>query len=347
MKSLESATPRSGASRFFSYLLQPELGPLYALIGVSVFFAFADITFSDGYMFSPQGISLTIVQASPIAIAALGMTIVIISGGIDLSAGTAMALCATVTASCFYLGLGLVETVVITLACGALGGLMNGALISGLKLVPFIATLGTMTAFQGFGKLLAQGVAGQAKVPTPEEKVPRVIAELLSTSQPYFGFVPSLSWGVWLGLGLAVLTAVFLRFTVTSRHIFAVGSNESTARLCGINVALTKIIVYVLAGMSFAAAGIFHFINVGKEGDPNEGLGIELRVIAAVVIGGGSLSGGRGSVLGTLCGVGIMAVIKSGSTHLEISDPIEDIAIGAIVISAVALDQWRQRRLTS
>jgi ribose transport system permease protein len=152
--------------------------------------------------------------------------------------------------------------------------------------------------------------------------------------------------GVWITLALAVVTAVALHRTVFGRHVFAIGSNESTARLCGVSVPRTRLLMYALAGVFVGVAGLFQF-SVLEEGDPTGGVGKELRIIAAVVIGGGSLSGGRGSVLGTLCGALLMAVIDNGCSMLQIADPVQDLILGAIIISAVTLDQARQRRLAA
>jgi ribose/xylose/arabinose/galactoside ABC-type transport system permease subunit len=129
---------------------------------------------------------------------------------------------------------------------------------------------------------------------------------------------------------------------VLGRYLFAIGSNESTARLCGVNVLGVKLLVYALAGLLVALAGIYSFSLV-KIANPTEGIGKELKFIAAVVIGGGSLSGGRGTVLGTLAGAAIMGVIASGCDQLEIQNSTQDIMIGIIIIAAVTLDQYRQR----
>jgi ribose/xylose/arabinose/galactoside ABC-type transport system permease subunit len=150
---------------------------------------------------------------------------------------------------------------------------------------------------------------------------------------------------VWLALALTIVTGCFLRYTVFGRHVFAVGSNEATARLCGVSVFWTKVSVYTLAGLFVGIAGVYQFAKL-KSGDPTVGTGKELRIIAAVVIGGGSLSGGRGSVVGTLAGAAMMSVIESGCTMLGLSNPIQDIIIGAIVIGAVTLDHFRQGKLS-
>jgi ribose transport system permease protein len=130
---------------------------------------------------------------------------------------------------------------------------------------------------------------------------------------------------------------------VFGRHVFAVGSNEATARLCGINVPLVRIAVYTLSGFFVGIAGLYQFSRL-TVGDPTSGTGKELPIIAAVVIGGGSLNGGRGSVLGTLTGALIMQVISSGCTSLRLPNPIQEIIIGGIIIAAVTIDQLRQRR---
>jgi ribose/xylose/arabinose/galactoside ABC-type transport system permease subunit len=303
-----------------------------------------------------------LVQSSIIAVAALGMTLVIVAGGIDLSAGTALALCATAMALVLRDGHGwlaslasmlgnaapwdaaVVDPLIVGLALAAalltgLGcGLANGALVSALRVVPFIVTLGTMTIYLGIAKWLAD----ETTVRPATRHVPQWIPALVDvTPEPRWLLV---STGVWLALGLAVLVAAMLRYTVFGRHVFAIGSNEATARLCGINVARVKIAVYALAGLLIGVAGVYQFAKL-SQGNPTSGVGMELRVIAAVVIGGGSLSGGRGSVLGTLAGAAIIQVIVSGCTTLGIDNPVQDMILGAIIVAAVTLDQARLRRL--
>ena len=155
--------------------------------------------------------------------------------------------------------------------------------------------------------------------------------------------IPNFAWGVWMALILAGLLAVVLRYTVFGRYVFALGSNELTARLCGINVPLLKIAVYTLGGLFVGIAGMYQFARL-QEGYPMGGTGLELKMIAAVVIGGGSLNGGRGSVLGTVVGAVMMGVISSGCTLLGFEDPIQRIVIGVVIIAAVTIDQVRQRR---
>jgi ribose/xylose/arabinose/galactoside ABC-type transport system permease subunit len=223
------------------------------------------------------------------------------------------------------------------LGCGMLCGLLNGLLIVVLRVVPFIATLGTMTIYLGLAKLVADETAVR---PIPTTQVPEWLGELAAVR-------PDPSWllvskGVWLAFILAAIMACILRYTVFGRHVFAVGSNEATARLCGINVPFVKIAVYTIAGLLVGIASICFFVRLNS-GNPTSGTGLELKFIAAVVIGGGSLSGGRGTVLGTLVGTAIMGVIASGCTLLDLRNPVQDIILGAIIIAAVTIDQLRHR----
>ncbi len=187
--------------------------------------------------------------------------------------------------------------------------------------MPFIVTLGTMTIYLGLAKIVGNNTMVR---PLPAQ-VPEWIKQLLSPRLEYEWMI--FSPGVWLLVVLAMVVAAVLRYTVFGRHVFAVGSNEATARLCGINVPLTRIAVYTIAGFFVGVAGLFQFSRL-TVGDPTSGTGKELPIIAAVVIGGGSFNGGRGSILGTLTGALIMQVISSGCTSLRQPNPIQEIIIG-------------------
>jgi ribose transport system permease protein len=148
--------------------------------------------------------------------------------------------------------------------------------------------------------------------------------------------------GVWVTLAVAAVAAGILAFTRFGRHVVAVGSNELTARLCGVAVGRVKITVYALAGLLAGVAGLMEFATL-TVGDPTDSIGLELEVIAAVVIGGGSLSGGQGSIAGSLVGALLLTVIKSGSTHVGLPNWVQEILTGFIIVVAMALDRYRRR----
>lgn len=328
----------SSWGRWLGRRLSGELGPLVVLVAVFLFFTIMDrVSGSGGSFTSTRNLQVLLTQVSTVAVAALGMTLIIIGGGIDLSVGTALSLSATVLAYGLREGWPVPAAIGAGVATGALCGLINGALISLLRIVPFIVTLGTMMAYVGVGKLIAE----ETTVRPDPTQVPAWLAGLTSTRAE--ALVLGLPAGVWFALLLAGLWAAVLRYTVFGRHVFALGSNEATARLCGIHVPTLKIMVYTIAGVFVGIAGVYQFSRLST-GDPMSGIGLELRVIAAVVIGGGSLSGGQGTVLGTLTGAAIMAVIASGGTALGLSNPVQDIILGAIIVTAVTFDQLRHRR---
>jgi ribose/xylose/arabinose/galactoside ABC-type transport system permease subunit len=312
-----------------------------ALLLLVIVFSVADYFWGGGRFASIRNLRVVLNQTSIVAVASLGMTIIIIAGGIDLSAGTALTLCATVLA--YWLSKDVQPTLAIAgaLLVGSVCGFLNGVLISSLRVVPFIVTLGTMTIFLGIGKI----VCNESTIFPEANQIPAWLHSLCSTrGEDFVGrFVPRLSPGVLYAVLLGGIVAFLLRYTVFGRHVFALGSNEATARLCGINIPRTKIAVYTLAGIFVAIAGIYQFATL-KLGNPVEGVGLELQAIAAVVIGGGSLKGGRGSVMGSLTGAVIMSVIRSGCDQLSVPNPYQEILIGMIIVAAVAVDQLRQRR---
>lgn len=324
--------------------LAASLGPMSALLAIGLLFAVSDWWMhGDRASFWSLGNVQTIaVQTATVAVAALGMTVIIIAGGIDLSAGTALSLSATVLAYVLDNDHGIAAAIVACIVCGALAGTVNGALTSLLGVVPFIITLGTMTAFVGIGKIIAKETTVRPPIDSIPDWLPRMVSALPSPNWLMYPVLPNFGWGVWLALGLAAVLAGMLHFTVFGRHVFAIGSSEATARLCGINVPATKVAVYALAGVFVGVAGMYQFARLSS-GSPTSGIGLELKIIAAVVIGGGSLNGGRGSVLGSLTGAAMMLVIASGCTALGIKNPVQDIIIGGIIVAAVTLDQFRNR----
>jgi len=322
-------------------LLTGQFGPLFVLMLVFCFFALSDAAQPGGGRFlSLRNLQTMLVSSAPVVVAALGMTAIIIAGGIDLSAGTAVSLCATVLAWALLHGWPVELALIGCLLTGCAVGAVNGGLISALKVAPFIVTLGTMTTCLGIAKL----VADETTVRPSLSAVPSWMNGLAMPG-------PDPAWllvapGVWMMLAMAFVLSLVLRYTVFGRYVFALGSNEQTARLCGLNVPALKVAVYTLGGLFIGLAGVYQFAKL-KVGNPTSGVGLELKVIAAVVIGGASLSGGRGTVLGTLAGALLMQTIASGCTQLGLSNPVQDIILGVIIVAAVTVDQMRQRQALS
>jgi len=219
----------------------------------------------------------------------------------------------------------------LTIAVGAGIGLLNGLAIGGLRMMPFIVTLGMMGVARGTAKWLS----GSQTVNSPETLINNIM-ELKEPTQLW-----PLPLGVWVALALALAMAVVMRETVFGRYIFALGANEAAARLSGIRVRLQKVIIYTLAGVFFGVAGLMQLSRL-TQGDPTVAIGLELDIIAAVVIGGASLSGGTGSVLGSMIGALIMAVLRNGSNQMGWPTYMQEIIIGIVIIIAVALDKLRQ-----
>ncbi len=271
-------------------------------------------------------------QSVIVALGALGMTLIIISGGIDLSAASNIALSSVIAAYAVNAGLAPPVAVALGVLTGGLVGLANGALVTRLRLVPFIVTLGMM----GIARGAAKWIAGNQKIDAPMTWINELMAK--TPHPPWLLLAP----GVWIVIVLAVVLAVLLRSSVFGRHVFAVGSNEATARLCGVRTDRVKVLVYALAGLFCGLSGVMEFSRL-TVGDPTVAVGLELDIIAAVVIGGGSLSGGEGSILGTMVGVLIMSFLRNGCTMMGWPNYIQEIIIGAIIVVAVALDRLRHK----
>jgi ribose transport system permease protein len=310
------------------------LSPVLALVVVfELFVLIAPSSFA-----TTRNMELIARQTTIVGVAALGMTLVIISGGIDLSVGSVVALGTVVIAWLLrYTGASPLMAALGGVAASACFGFMSGILITRLRVVPFIVTLGMMLVVRG----AAKGIGREQKIDVDPDRL-AWLEELLAT-------VPQeRSWmllppGVWIMIFLAIGMAALLRYTRLGRHTFAIGSNEQTARLCGVAVERVKVLVYTLCGAFAGLAGLMQFSRL-TVGDPTVAVGLELNVIAAVVIGGGSLSGGEGSILGTLVGALIMTVIASGCTQRGYPNWVQEIITGAIIVIAVALDRLRHRR---
>lgn len=310
------------------------MGPLIGLLVVMLMFFL--IRPSAGL--TGQQIQTILVQTMIVGIAAMGMTMIIISAGIDLSVGSAIALSSVAGALALKADWPIPAAVVAALGTGMLCGLYNGLLIVLLRLPPFIATLGTLGFFRG----LAKWISESQPVSVYGDKIDWLNTLVLPTPPPH------LSWmlvapGVWIMIALAALMWFVLRSTVFGRHIFAIGSNEATARLCGVRVNRTKALIYAAAGLFVGLAGLLQFARL-TQGDPTVAIGLELDVIAAVVIGGASLAGGQGSIVGTIIGALLMAYMRNRCVVLGWPNFVQEIIVGHIIIIAVAVDQWRVRR---
>ena len=310
------------------------IGPILGLALVILIFSI--LMESPARYLSPFNLRIVLAQTVIVAIGAIGMTLIIISGGIDLSVGSVIALTGVITALGLNSGLSPMTAVAAGILVGGLVGVVNALLITRLKVVPFIATLGML----GIARGTAKWFAGQQTVNVPESWVNDL---LVTFPKPAWLLVAP---GVWVAIVLALIAAVVLRNTVFGRRIFALGSNEQAARACGISIDRLKIWIYGLAGLLFGLAGVMQMSRL-RQGDPTVAAGSELDIIAAVVIGGGSLSGGEGSIFGALIGALIMAFLRNGCQQIGWPNYIQEIIIGAIIVIAVAIDRWRTSRVVA
>ncbi len=308
-------------------------GPFLGLATVCLLLAFTE---AREFIFSPGNLKTILTQTVIVSVGALGMTLIIISGGIDLSVGSVVAFTSVLAAKLMVAGYSPWMGGLLAILAGGGIGLVNGGLVAGLRLSPFIVTLGMLGIVRGSAKWLGQNQTVNLPQDSP-------LAGLMARHAPR-EFFP-LPTGVWIALGLAAVMAVILRYSVFGRHVFALGSNEATARLCGIRIARTKLLIYGLSGLFFGLGGLFQLSRL-TQGDPTVAIGLELDIIAAVVIGGASLSGGSGSILGSLVGALMMAVLRNGTQLIDWPNYVQDIIIGSVIVIAVALDKWRQGRAT-
>jgi ribose transport system permease protein len=300
-------------------------GPFLALLLLyACFSALAPDTF-------PSGVNLLTMlrQTAVVAVVAIGMTLVIIQGGIDLSVGSSVALSTVVVARALQMGAPAGLAVACGIAVPALAGLCNGGLIGRLRIPAFIVSLGSMSVLRG----VAKGLAGEQKIDTDPQGLDAWMSSVAHGPIPL---------GVWLAIACACAAAVLLRHMRFGRYVLAIGSNEQAARVCGVPIVRVRLLVYTLMGVLAGVAGVLEFATL-TVGDPTDSVGLELEVIAAGVVGGASLSGGQGSILGTLIGALLMTVIRTGCTHVGLPNWVQEIVTGAIIVVAVALDRWRHR----
>lgn len=271
-------------------------------------------------------------QTAVINIMALGMTLVIISGGIDLSVGSTLAVAGLFGTMAVESGKPIPLAILIGIGCGLLCGLVNGLLITQLRINPFIVTLGTLEAYRGFVLVVSKGL--------PVHGLPDRFAFLGD------GTLLGIPLSLWILALCAVLMHFVLENTKLGRYAFAIGSNSSAAYYAGVPIKFHLTAVYALAGLLTGLAGMIEASRL-MTGQPTAGQGYELQAIAAVVIGGGSLQGGEGSITGTLIGAFIMGLLSNGSDLLGINPYWQQVIIGAVIIAAVAFDQFRKRNLSA
>jgi inositol transport system permease protein len=292
---------------------------------------------SEGF-FTTRNIFNIIRQISFMGLIAIGVTMVILTGGIDLGSGSVLALAAVLatslaqlpeSATLKYAGLSVPigVPVLVALLIGALTGWVNGALIARFRIPPFIATLGMMTVARGFALIYSNKPLSQL---TPEYNF---IGQ---------GAIAGVPFPVIVLLVVAVLTHIMLNNTRFGRYIYALGGNEQAARISGVNIDRVKIGVYTLAGLLSGLAGLVVSSRVGS-GQPGQGVGIELDAIAAAVIGGTSLSGGIGTIWGTIVGALIIGVLDNGLILLNVDQYWITIVKGTIIVVAVIIDQRKNR----
>ena len=307
--------------------LLERIGPVIGLVFVSAVFGLL----VGSHFFRGANLELIARQTAIVCTAALGMTMVIVSNGIDLSVGSVVSLTTVVIALCLRADYSPGVAALAGIAAAALCGTISGVLITGLRVIPFIVTLGMMILVRG----AAKGLADERRIEAPTTW----LNDLLRTLDTGRWIIVPV--GIWIVVVLAVLIAGVLRYTRFGRHVFSIGSNERTARLCGVAVERTKIAIYTVSAALTGVAGLLLFSRLSV-GDPTAAIGLELDVIAAVIIGGGSLAGGRGTVMGTMLGATTMAVIQTGSAQRGFPNWVQQIVTGVIIVLAVALDRWRE-----
>ncbi|WP_109467078.1 ABC transporter permease [Albibacillus kandeliae] len=331
----EPATSHQRRGQLWSRLVaRKELGVFLALVVMCVFLSLATSNFLSSLNLLNVGR-----QVSLLGIMAVGMTFVLISGEIDLSVGSTYALSGLSSGMLIVMGWGLLPAVAAGLVIGVCIGLVNGVLSTYGRLPSLIATLGMMSIVRGVALLMTGGQP--VTVNTRNGAIPEVLDRFEFMGQGYlFGIVPM---QLVFFIVIAVIGWLLLSGTAFGFRVFAVGGSAKAARVSGINAERVKLWSFVIMGVLAALAGILSmaFLPSGQAG--RTGLGLELDVIAAVVVGGASLSGGVGTVLGTVLGVLIIGVLRNGLVLLGVSPFTQEVMIGLVIIIAVAIDKWSTR----
>lgn len=325
LQTLDKQAVPSLLSRVISACLHTrEITLLLMILGIVVVMSFVTPYFLSASNFRAVAVGMT-----PTAIIVIGMAILLASGGFDLSVGSVMALSSTVVALLLLAGVPIPAAVILGLLLGAVAGLVNGILITMIGINPLVATLGTMSIARGIALVLTEGFS-------------------VSSLPPAFGFIGKTSLLgipllVILTLSLIILFDLAVRHTRFFRQIYFIGANEKAAMLSGIAVNRVRIIAYILTGVLAALAGVLLASRL-MSGTPTAGNALELQVLAAAVIGGASLRGGEGTILGAFLGVVFVALINNAMTMLAVSIYWQMIVIGAVLVCAVALDMLVRRQ---
>ncbi len=319
--------------------LPPEANIFFVLIGIALIYEILGWIFiGQSFLFNQQRLTIMILQVSVIGIIAVGVTQVIITGGIDLSSGSVVGMTAMFSASvaqastwprALYPGLTDLPffiPILLGIAVGLLAGYINGQLIARTKIPPFIATLGMMVTARGISKWYTKG-------------------QPVSGLTDQFNFIGTGIWPVVVFLVVAAIFHVALRYTRYGKFTYAIGANVQAARVSGINVESHLIKVYAIAGMLAGLAGV---VTAARAQTAQAGMGVmyELDAIAAAVIGGTSLAGGAGRITGTVIGTIILGVMTSGFTFLRVDAYYQEIVKGMIIVAAVITDVYRQKKRT-
>lgn len=301
-----------------------EMGVLLALLAlVLVFWATTEMFFTWDNLLNITR------QSSVIALVSIAMTLVILTGGIDLSVGSVVAFSGIITASLIKdHNIGIFPAILAGILVGSLTGLVNGLLIAYVNMPPFITTMGTMTMLRGLGFLYTQGY--------PVYGMPKNFTFI---GQGYLAGIPV---PTVILIIVAPLAGILLTKTIFGRYIYAVGGSEEASVFVGIKVRKVKLIVYILAGSLTGLAAVIQTARLGA-GMPTVGNGYELDAIASVIIGGASMSGGAGTIFGTLLGTAILGVLNNGLSLLDVDSYVMQVISGAVVILAVLIDTLRVR----
>lgn len=318
-------SPRSLSNNWRALLAQREVSVLGLLIAGSLIF---DVTHPS--FLTLENINSVLTNVAVVATISIGMTMVIVTGGIDVSIGSMLALCMLVAAKSMVGGANLAIVLAVALGVGLAMGALNGAIVAFGRIHPIIVTLGTLNIFRAL----------HIQILGPQWITPPPVARILSLGT--LAYLPA-PW--WLAVLLGAIVSGVLTLRPLGRHIYALGGNPEAARLAGINVRLVTIFVYAMTGLLVGLAAV---IQLGLSGtvQPNAGTGLELQVIAATVIGGSSILGGRGTVVGSILGALLVETVHSALITIGTVSLLEGLIVGLLILIAVGIDVLQNRGAT-